>query len=211
MVSIGPASVSRTAGCVQRMDRIIHEAVLANRRRHGGRAACRKTLGEQCIGGKQRAVSVAGIVARRIQQIERVKLDAPAIRELIPDTAVDRIDRRRLKYAVLGERTRTDVAPAQGAEPAGSLAERDARRRDHPWRFRDQVTGRVADLRLREAGERIEEFLLSGVEADKARAAERQVGIEAHPRHRLIIVCDLDTGAKAGRTRHRGPGVTVEK
>ena len=141
----------------------------------------RKALGEQCVGGQQRAVGVARIVARRIQQIERVKLDAPAIGELIPHPAVDHIDGRRLKYAVLGERPRTDIAPAQRAEPAGSLAQRDAGRRDHPRRFGNEIARRVADLRLRETGERIEELLLGSIGADKARAAERKIGIEAHP------------------------------
>ena len=149
--------------------------------------------------------------SRGIQQIERVKLDAPAIGELIPHPAVDRIDGRRLKYAVLGERPRTDIAPAQRAEPAGSLAKRDARRRDHPWRFRNEISWRVADLRLRETGEQIEELLLSSIGADKARAAERKISIEAHPRHRLIIVGDLNAGAEARRTGYRGAGVTVEE
>ena len=85
------------------------------------------------------------------------------------------IDSRDEHHAVLGERPRTDIAPAQRAEPAGSLATRDARRRDHPWRFRNEISWRVADLRLRETGERIEELLLSSIGADKARAAERKV------------------------------------
>ena len=52
-------------------------------------------------------------------KIERVELDAPAIVEAVAHRAIDDIQRRRLKDAVLGERSRADVAPAQRAEPAG--------------------------------------------------------------------------------------------
>jgi hypothetical protein len=52
------------------------------------------------------------------------------------------------------------------------FAEGDADRRDHPWCFKDEIAGRVADLRLRKTDKRLEELLLCGIEADKARACD---------------------------------------
>jgi hypothetical protein len=52
---------------------------------------------------------------------------------------------------------------------------------------------------------------LGSIGADKARVAERQVGIEAHPRHRLILVRYLDASPKTRRAGHRGAGVTIEE
>ena len=59
------------------------------------------------------------------------------------------------------------IEPAQRAEWVGLFAERDARRSDDRGCVRDVVAGRIADQRLREAGERFKQRLLFAVEAEK--------------------------------------------
>ena len=196
---------------LERMDRIIHHPVLADRRRCGRGAVSGKAHGEQAVSREQRAVGVAGVIGGRVEQIERVELDAPPVREPIADGGVDGVHRRRLEDAVLSERPGADVAPAQRAEPAGVLAERDARRRHHPRRFINKIAGSVADLGLRKAGEGLVELLLSGIEPKEPGPRERQIRVDAKPRHRSIVVGELDAGSLTGQAGNGAAGVAVEE
>src|SRR6202035_2996354 len=122
-----------------------------------------------------------------VEQIEAVELDAPAFGETVAEAAVEDAERRRPERAILGQRPRADIAPAQRADPAGVLAERDAGRGHHPWRVENKIARRIANLRLRETGERLINLLLRRIEAEKAGAGQRQIGIEMRPGHRPII------------------------
>ena len=190
------------------MIHIIHHAVRADRR---GDFRCRVAHGEQRVGGEQRTVGVGRLVGRGVQQIERVELDAPTVAEPVAQSGVDDIERRRLEDAVLGERPRADVAPAQRAEPAGLFAQREARRGHHPRRVIDIVARRIADLRLRIEGERLVERGLRGIVAEKPRAREREIGVDVRPGDRTVIVGELDAGALAGQPRTGVAGVAVEE
>src|SRR6516165_2757405 len=160
------------------MNRIVHESILADRDRNLRRW---KALREQAVGGEQRTIGVARAVAGRVQEIECIELHAPTVGEPITHIAIYGVQWRRLEDAVLGERPRADIAPAQRAKPASFFAQRDARRCHHPWSLGDEIAGGIADLRLRKAGKRLEELLLRQVKADKPGARQSKIGIDADP------------------------------
>jgi hypothetical protein len=94
-----------------------------------GRRGLRNALGRERIGFDERSVGVHDLVGLGVEEIERVELDLPAVVEGVTQPGVEDAGRRGAEGIVLGERRRAEVAPAQRAEPAGSLAEPVARSR----------------------------------------------------------------------------------
>src|SRR5258708_3126737 len=106
------------------MQDVVHHTGLAHR---SVRDLHWKALLEQGVGRKQRPIRIIYLVGLGIEHVECINLDAPAVVESITETTIEDAGRRRTECAVLGERARAEIAPAQRAEPAGRLAQRNAR------------------------------------------------------------------------------------
>jgi hypothetical protein len=117
---------------------------------------------------------------------------APAILKPVPKPGIEDAGRRRAECAVLGERARAEITPAQRSEPARRLAERNAGRRDHGWCVGNEIARRIADLGLRKSGERGKQRRLILVKTDKSCMRHRKVGVDIDPRGRPIAVGPFD-------------------
>src|SRR5262249_59716919 len=101
------------------MRKAISRAVLES---GGGGGARGVAHDEQVVGPDQRSIGVADLVGLRIEQVEEIDLDPPAIVEPVAKPRIDEADRRRTERVVFGERGRAEIAPAQRSEPAGRTA-----------------------------------------------------------------------------------------
>src|SRR5260370_335645 len=138
-------------------------------------------------------------------------LDAPAVAEPITEAAIEDAGRRRAECAVLGERARAEITPAQRPEPARRPAERDAGGRHHGRSVGNEIARRIADLGLRRRGERGESLRLRLVEADESGMGHGEVGIDIDPRRRTIAVGPLDAIALARTACRCIAGVAAEQ
>ena len=74
------------------MQDVVHDAVLADR---GRRGLDREAKSIKAVGLDQGTVSIGDLVGFAVEQIEPVKLDAPAVFKTIADAAVEDTGRRR--------------------------------------------------------------------------------------------------------------------
>jgi hypothetical protein len=176
------------------------DAILADRDRRRGRPIARL---EKRIGLQKRAVGVSNLVRPAVREVEPIHLNPPAIVEIIPHARAEEAGRRRTESIVFRQRPRPEIAIAEPSEPSGFLAEREVDRADDIGSARDEVPWRIANLRLRETGKRVEGFDLGEIKAKEPRSRDSYVGFKVNPGNRPVIIGPFDANA-AGRPARLG-------
>lgn len=113
---------------------MVHNAVLTHGR---GRYLHWKAKTEEIVRADERPVRVRDRVGLRVQHVQRIEPDRPAIVEAIAGAPVDNAHGWGSERIVLGERGCPEVAPAKTAEPASLVPQREPCRRHDGRRVRD--------------------------------------------------------------------------
>jgi hypothetical protein len=96
----------------------VHDADAADR---AGRDA-RETLLIEGVGRQERAIAVGDLVGARIEDVESVELEPPAVCPAIAESRIARSGRGAGKIAVLCERAAAGIAIFEAPEPARGVS-----------------------------------------------------------------------------------------
>ena len=159
------------------------------------------------IARQERAICKCDLVGARVENIEGVDLQSPAIRPSIAQSCVQRAGGWGVEIAVLGERPGPEVAILQRAEPTGRLAELQSAHRRHRYGVRQIVAGRIAEecpigqcVRRHQIEPRQG---LRNVDAAVARLHKRHVAVKSDPGIRGVFVGEFEAISATGATEDR--------